>query len=109
LPAGTYRLENPQGLATAAALGWALGCYAFVRYRPAKRRPADLVWPEGADRAAVQSAAAATEMVRDLVNTPAADLGPAELEALVGELAGRHGATFRATTGSELLDAGSWT
>ncbi len=106
LPAGTYRLENPHDFATAAALGWALGCYAFARYRPAKRRPADLVWPEGADRAAVQSAAAATEIVRDLVNTPAADLGPAELEALVGEMAGRHGATFRTTIGSELLDAG---
>ncbi len=106
LPAGTYRLDDPQDFATPAALGWALGCYAFERYRPARRRPADLVWPEGADQTDVRRTAAATEMVRDLVNTPAADLGPAELEALMGQLAERRGATFRATTGAALLDAG---
>ncbi len=106
LPAGAYRLENPENIATPAALGWALGCYAFERYRPAKRQPADLIWPEGADRADVRRTAAATEMVRDLVNTPATDLGPAEFEVLVGQLAENRGASFRTTTGSALLEAG---
>src|SRR5262245_30319455 len=82
LPRRTYRIDGElePAAATRAALGWALGGYAFARY---KKQPAvaRLVWPAGADRAAVERAAAATFLVRNLVNTPAEDMGPAELAA----------------------------
>ena len=78
LPAGNYRIDARMEAvaATGAALGWALGCYAFDRYsaEPAKPVPG-LVWPGGADRDHVLNAAAATATVRDLINTPTNDMG----------------------------------
>src|SRR6185436_12532596 len=60
LPVGTYAIES-DGLARASdvALGWALGSYAFTRYRKAKRPPAQLVWPANAERAEVERVAQA--------------------------------------------------
>ena len=106
LPAGSYRIDArmaPSG-ATAAALGWALGCYAFDRYaaRPAAAPPS-LVWPAGADRAHVLNAARATAQVRDLINMPANDMGPAELAAAARALAREHGGRVRTITGEALL------
>jgi leucyl aminopeptidase len=85
LPKGTYSIAGRlrAGDATVAALGWALGGYHFGRYRKTKGPRAVLVWPKGADRPAVERAAAATTIARDLINTPAADMGPAELAATV--------------------------
>ena len=105
LPAATYRLvdaEDPDH-ATAAALGWALGCYRFARYRAAGREPARLEWPEAADRGAVAGAATATGLVRDLVNTPAGDMGPAQLSAAAEQLAGEFNAHVAVLAGDELL------
>jgi leucyl aminopeptidase len=65
--------------ATQAALGWALGSYQFHQYKSGKKKEfAALVWPDKADKKGVKAAAEATFLVRDLVNTPANDLGPAE-------------------------------
>ena len=72
LPAGTYRIDArmDRPSATGAALGWAMGCYAFDRYVAKSAAPVPaLVWPEGADRAHVRAAAEATTSVRDLINT----------------------------------------
>ncbi|MGE0120834.1 MAG: M17 family metallopeptidase [Dongiaceae bacterium] len=106
LPRGTYRIDGKlaSDSATRAALGWALGGYAFARYKtqPAVAR---LVWPEGADRAAVERAAAAAFLVRDLVNTPAEDMGPAELAAATEAVARAHGAKIKVTVGDDLLKA----
>jgi leucyl aminopeptidase len=106
LPRGTYRLDGklaPES-ATRAALGWALGGYAFARY---KKQPAvaRLVWPEGADRGTVERAAAAAFLVRDLVNTPAEDMGPADLAAAAEAVARAHGARIKITVGDDLLKA----
>ncbi len=110
LPAGAYRLEDrlDRRSATAAALGWALGGYRFRRYRgkAGDGAGARLVWPRGADRAAVERAAEATFLVRDLVNTPAADMGPAELAAAARRLARRHGARVSVIVGRDLLRRG---
>ncbi|GIK97241.1 MAG: leucyl aminopeptidase [Alphaproteobacteria bacterium] len=105
LPQGRYRVapEVAPERATRAALGWGLGGYQFTRYRKAKRKPAELVWPDAADRAAVERAVAATFLVRDLVNTPAEDLGPAELAAASMKLARAHGAKARVIVGDALL------
>jgi leucyl aminopeptidase len=107
LPEGAYRLidASPEA-ATAAALGWALGGYVFDRYKEPKRPPAALVWPGNADRAAVERAAAAIFLVRDLVNTPAEDLGPAELAAAARRVAKAHGARCSIIVGDALLSAG---
>ena len=108
LPLGRYRLEpgpgaaDPRRQANDAALGWALGSYAFGRYRKT-RDFASLAWPKGADRAAVTRTAEATRLVRDLINTPAGDMGPAELTAAARKLAKAHGARLAVTVGNDLL------
>ncbi|WP_236024953.1 leucyl aminopeptidase family protein [Arenibaculum pallidiluteum] len=108
LPAGAYRIEGAMdpAAATAAALAWALGGYAFTRYRSSERRGATLAWPETCDRAAVERAASATTLVRDLVNTPANDMGPAELAQAARDLAAEFGASFEEIVGDELLARG---
>jgi leucyl aminopeptidase len=105
LPEGSYRLEAvPTGIdPTRLALGWALGTYSFARYRGGPPRGAALVWPEGADRAAAARLAAAVFLARDLVNTPAGDLGPEELAATAAAVAEKAGACRRTLVGDELL------
>ncbi|MCC7048490.1 MAG: leucyl aminopeptidase family protein [Alphaproteobacteria bacterium] len=105
LPAGRYRLDGAADArqATRAALGWALGSYAFTRYRKRERKAIDLVWPKEANRDHVQHAAEAVYLVRDLINTPAADMGPAELADAARALARKHGAKIQVTVGDQLL------
>ncbi len=106
VPAGTYRLADPlpAGAATRAALGWALGRYRFQRYRSGPEvAVATLALPDGADGAHVRRVAAADALARDLINTPAADLGPADLGAAVARVAERHGASVRELVGTALL------
>lgn len=105
LPEGSYRIEPEPAaeLAGQLALGWALGCYAFTRYRKSERRPATLVWPKAADRAAVEGAASGIALVRDLINTPAGDMGPAELSDAAKDLAQAHKARLSVTLGDQLL------
>jgi leucyl aminopeptidase len=110
LPPHTYRLEcalTPTA-ATHFVLGWLVGAYRMGRYRgtPAAARRAVLVTPDGADRGYAEAAAAASTLVRDLVNTPANDLGPAELGDAAAELAERCGARCRILVGDELLTHG---
>ncbi|CAO4169798.1 Leucyl aminopeptidase family protein [Methylorubrum populi] len=103
LPPGDYRFEASDGFDGAeAALAWLLGGYRYERYRkPGEPRPR-LVAPEGADAAAIARVAAAVAAGRDLVNTPANDLGPAEIEAAIRDLGARFGATVAVTLGEEL-------
>ncbi len=108
LPEGTvWHLATalPAGLAEEAALGWLLGSYRFDRYRPGKSpaRPAQLKAPEGVDAARVEAMAAGEFLTRDLINTPARDMGPAELEAAFRALADTHGAKVEVITGDELI------
>ncbi|WP_457104097.1 leucyl aminopeptidase family protein [Methylobacterium sp. P5_C11] len=101
LPEGTYRLENAPEPAE-AALAWLMGSYRFSRYRSGSGTKARLAAPTGIDAADVERIAAAVAMGRDLVNTPANDLGPAEIEAAARSLADRHGATVTVTEGDAL-------
>ena len=105
LPLGAYHLANADdpGQAAKAALGWALGCYRFDRYRSGGRAPANLAWPDAVDRDAVAAAATATGLVRDLVNTPAGDMGPEELAAAAEQLAGEFDAHVTVLSGDALL------
>jgi len=101
LPLGHYRLHSDDDrLTEAAVLGWGFGAYHFDRYKQKERKPASLVVPglhekysEAAQRVA------ATTLVRDLINTPADDMGPSELSAAVRDMAESHGATFSEIVG----------
>lgn len=111
LPPGTYALGKPgvagEGLRidmADALLGWGLGAYRFERYRKAARAPARLVLEDA--RAASSEAFAilkASTMVRDLVNTPTEDMGPAELEAVALRLAKAYGGEVVTVLGDALL------
>ena len=107
LPPGRYRLEPEPEPAEAdrAALGWALGSYSFGRYKDGEEASAELVWPRRAERQRVERAARATFLARDLVNTPAADMGPEELAGAAARLAEAHGAECRITQGEALAEA----
>ena len=105
LPAGRYRLGKGT-LAVGedtAAFGWALGCYQFTRYKKARRKPASLQLEASAKVARALQVADAVKLVRDLVNTPAEDMGPAELSDIVREHADQFGAEFDEWEGDELL------
>jgi leucyl aminopeptidase len=103
LPEGAYKLAA--GDAGAAALGWLLAQHRFDAYRKAddpERGPRVLLTGDPARIDATVRLAEATALVRDLVDTPAADLGPAEIEAAVREEAKRSGGHIRVTAGAEL-------
>ncbi len=110
LPPGVYEIAGDLDAAAAdrAALGWALGTYRFDRYRrddSGSRETPLLSPPPACDRAAVQRAAEAVFLVRDLVNTPAADMGPEELAAAAHGVAAEFDARFAVTVGDGLLEA----
>jgi leucyl aminopeptidase len=104
LPAGTYALGDvPQAFAgTTALIAWALGTYKFNRYRKAKRETPKLAVPAGADAAEAARVAEGVFLARDLINTPANDMGPAELAAAAKELAKKHGAKISIIDGEAL-------
>ena len=106
LPAGSYRIDARMGVAgaTAAATGWALGGYRFERYKSAKGgKLPTLVWPARADKARVSAMADSISLVRDLINTPAEDMGPSQLAAEARSLSRQYKAEIRVVTGDALL------
>lgn len=106
LPPGTYEIRSDmdRDSANAAALGWALGSYSYNQYRKVDHLSASLVWPKNCDSAAVKRLVRGIGLTRDLINTPANDMGPAELEAAARQLAGEHGAACHVVEGDALLD-----
>jgi len=102
LPEGAYRLEG-RGPGP-AALGWLLGQYRFDRYRqePSRKGHRVLLTSEPAAIEGHVRLAEATNLVRDLVNTPAGDMGPAELEEAARALAKECGAKLVVTAGKAL-------
>jgi leucyl aminopeptidase len=105
LPPHTYHLATAlaPGPATQFSLGWLVGAYRFTRYRAAPGfARASLVAPRGADMAYVEAAACASALARDLINTPANDLGPAELAQAATDLAARFGGTANVIVGAQL-------
>ena len=103
LPEGDYRLSGEIDDAELAALGWLLSAYRFDRYRTPKPVLARLVAPEGTDPASIRLIAGSVALARDLVNTPANDLGPAEIEAAVRALGAECGASVTSVVGDDLL------
>ncbi len=107
LPGGAYMVADDldADAATHLALAWALAGYRFSRYKQDKSdyEAPQLVWPATCRRDEASYLAEATGLVRDLINTPAADMGPDELAQAARDLANKHGAAIALTIGDELL------
>ncbi|WGF88747.1 leucyl aminopeptidase family protein [Marinivivus vitaminiproducens] len=104
LPAGTWRLEPGGSLAPAdAVLGWAMAAYRFERYKEIPARGVSLAAGNGAAIDRAHALARSIWLARDLINTPANDLGPAELEDAALGVAERFDASFSCITGDDLL------
>ncbi len=111
LPAGDYRLAAvPDGLdADQIALAFALGSYRFDRYKPRGGadggwEPRRLVADDRVDLDEVHAIAHACALARDMVNTPANDMGPLQIETIAREIAERYGATLDVVVGDDLLE-----
>ncbi len=105
LPPGLYRLEAGPEDAHRAALAFLLGAYVFDRYKPRPDRDrVRLVAPEGLDIEATQRIASACALAREMIDTPAADMGPLQIETIAREIASASGATISVIAGDALLD-----
>jgi leucyl aminopeptidase len=105
LPEGDWHFAEPPENARLALLGLALGGYAFTRYGKPAGRDIRFAVPEGVDAEAVAREVRAVFLARDLINTPASDMGPEALEKAVREIARPHHASVRVTRGEALLKA----
>ncbi|MGH1423742.1 MAG: leucyl aminopeptidase family protein [Pseudooceanicola sp.] len=105
LPDAVWRLEsNLTGDALdEAALGWLFAGYTFERYKPKPAPAAKLLAPAGIDTPRLEAIAQGEKLIRDLINTPAADMGPSALEAEALALADAFGATASVISGDDLL------
>ncbi len=103
LPEGDYRFQPEWSTdeIQRARIGFGLGGYRFGRYKKQPPRSVRLVVPE-AEQRELKVLVEASIYVRDLVNTPALDLGPAELAASAEKLATDHGAAFEVISGERL-------
>jgi leucyl aminopeptidase len=102
MPEGSYRLaEGDPGI---AAFGWLVGQHRFIRYKKPKdlSGPRILLTRDAASIEEVVRLAEATALVRDLVDTPPADMGPADLERIARGLAKEFGANIDVTAGEAL-------
>ena len=103
LPEGVYAFAAPPRDPALATLAWLLGSYAFTRYGAKPARVVRLVPPDGVDADEVSRIAAAVAGGRDLINTPANDLGPEEIEAAARRLAEAHKAEIACVVGDDLI------
>ena len=106
LPVATYQIETslPSAEMDEAALGWLLESYQFDRYRKASLEFAKLVAPTQIDAQKIEAIAFGEALARDLINTPASDMGPQELEDAARKLAHAFNASFNVVAGDALID-----
>ena len=104
LPDGTYRFANEPPDARLAALAFAFGAYRFTRYRKAEPRSIKLDLPQRIAREELEDIVQGVTLARDLINTPANDMGPAQLEQATRKLAARHAAMITAVVGDALME-----
>jgi len=104
LPPGCYHLAGDLAEPELAAVAWGLGAYRFRRYKSAGgEEVAQLKAPRGVDHTSALAQIEAVWLGRDLINTPASDMGPQELEDAARQLAKTHGADVSSIVGDELL------
>lgn len=107
LPKGDYFLSFAPGKLdrTRLARAFALGAYTYDRYLDEPEGHACL-YVAGADRDKAIAQAKAICTARDLINTPANDLGPVALQEAIEEVGSQYGAKVTAIVGDDLLDQG---
>ncbi|MCB2136941.1 MAG: leucyl aminopeptidase family protein, partial [Rhodobacteraceae bacterium] len=107
LPEGAWHIETPLDPREAdeACLAWLLAGYRFSRYKAGEGPKASLKPPVHVDAARISVIARAEAMTRDLINTPASDMGPDELEAAFRDLARTFNASVTSISGDALLDS----
>jgi leucyl aminopeptidase len=103
LPSGRYRFANAPHDSRLAALAFALGCYRFTRYQKPDGKELRLELPGNVDGEDLSRIVEGVYLARDLINTPANDMGPPELEEAARTLANRHGASVRSVAGDDLI------
>jgi leucyl aminopeptidase len=105
LPEGAWHLEGPLSPSDRAetALGWLLAGYRFDRYRAQTAPRARLVVPQGVDAARIVALARGEGLTRDLINTPASDMGPEDLEQAALTLADEYRMRADVIRGDDLL------
>jgi leucyl aminopeptidase len=103
LPAGTFRFANAPHDTRLACLAFALGCYRFKRYVAQQDKAVRLVLPDGVDGEDLSRVVEGVVLARDLINTPANDMGPDDLDVAVRTVAKQHGATVRTIEGDDLI------
>lgn len=104
LPEGDYKIASDSGYSLSHfAAGWVDGAYRFDRYLSDKAAPPRLVIGKGRNAQAILREAIAVDRLRDLVNTPAEDMGPAAIEQAIKGLAKDHGAGVETVIGDDLL------
>ncbi|WP_299746329.1 M17 family metallopeptidase [uncultured Tateyamaria sp.] len=105
LPVGTYSLVSDLDADTLAneALGWLLASYRFDRYKDQPPMRAHLVAPDGINAAQIEAIANGEALSRTLINTPASDMGPPDLEQAARDLASTFSAQVSVTVGDDLL------
>jgi leucyl aminopeptidase len=86
-----------------AHIGWALGCYKFDLYKKDTAAHPALVWSKGADKDHVQSVVSSLCILRNLINTPANDLGPEALEQAARRIVKPFDAKVKVVVGEKLL------
>ena len=103
LPAGSrWHLAGNAASAAEAVLGWRLGAYRWLKHKRQERAPAELIPPAGTEHAAMMAEAICA--ARDLINMPAAELGPQQLAEAAAGLAQRHGGRAEIITGQALSE-----
>ncbi len=101
LPRGRYRIAEGDAPAH-AELAFLLSAYQFARYRKPKAGEVVLESPRGPARARIETIAEAVALGRDLINTPANDMGPGALEQAATELAAKYRARAKVVRGAQL-------
>lgn len=108
LPEGNYDITGTSIFTTPqqfqhAALGWGLGFYQFSKYKVAQPRLAKLILPQSVNEKALYDYLDSIYLARDLINTPAEDMGPDAIENAVKSVAKSFSATVNVIKGSQLL------
>ena len=109
LPEGCFAIAETEILKDTtqyqlAALAWGLGFYQFAQYKTeVQPRLAKLMLPTLVDQSSLEKFLSAIELTRDLINTPAEDMGPDALENAVLVVAKKFGATTHVIKGEKLL------
>lgn len=106
LPKGSYHIASgvPEDVLSTECLGWLLTGYAYDRYATQSAAKARLVAPNGIDATRIEILANAEALTRDLVNTPASDMGPDQLQAAAEALAQEFGASCAVIRGDALQE-----